>query len=76
MDSNFEYSFKLYAKVPCVSDLPAFHPGNKHTGETNPAPPRDRVVRFLRPEEGEDLAIIGHESDYRRVVGLSKWFAG
>src|SRR5450759_2999486 len=57
-DSNSKYSFERCCKVPCVSDLPAFHPGNKHTGEMNPAPPRDRVVRFLRPEEGEDLSLI------------------
>jgi len=35
LDSNFEYSFKLCAKLPCVSDLPGFHPRNERSGETN-----------------------------------------
>ena len=59
VNSNSEYPFNEWSKIPCVSDLDGFLLGNDGTGETNQARPRDRAVRFLRRFKGEGLAITG-----------------
>jgi hypothetical protein len=35
LDSNSEYRFQLWRKLPRVSDLPGFHLRNERSGETN-----------------------------------------